>query len=80
MAIAQRQAQQIARLVAEVAPADTVRIRLTSLIPRHILRPAAPVALAERAAVAVAAVRAAPDHAGHVQVLRLYTPCHRCER
>ena len=78
MAIAQHQAQQNAQCVAEVAPADTVRIRLTLLIPRPILRPVAPVTPA--AAEAVAAVRAASDHAGHVQPLWLYTPHRRCER
>lgn len=80
MAIAQRQAQQIARHVAEVALADTVRIRLTLLIPRPILRPVAPVVQAEAAAVVVGEERAAVDHAGRVQALRLFTLRRRCER
>ena len=80
MATAQHQAQQIARHVAEVALADTVRIRLILPIPRRILRQAAPVAPAEPGVVAAAVGRAAPDHVGRVQALRLYTPCRRCER
>jgi len=80
MAIAHHLEQQIAQHVAAVAPADTVRIRLTPLVPRPILRRAAQVAPAAAEAAAVAAGRAAADHAGREQVPQLYTPCHKCER